>query len=182
MHRLLARQLHKLGIDGHVPPTAEQWQAVLERVSGTYDSADRDRYLMERSLEIGSREMQVLHDQARAVWRQDQSKNGAILSAIQNAVHEGILLTDEHAEAIVTNRRFFEIWGLGPEEFANMRFGEVMARVRSTLVDPDGFVSRIKELQSQPDAAARDMIEFTDGRLIERYSLGILAEGRGHGR
>lgn len=56
MHRVLARQLRKAGIEGG-PPTAEQWARLLERVDRAYTEADQDRYTLERALELSSEEM-----------------------------------------------------------------------------------------------------------------------------
>jgi PAS domain S-box-containing protein len=61
-HDLLLRQLTRLGIDSEAPlPLAEQWRAFLERVSRAYTEADESRYLLERSQQISSREMQQLY-------------------------------------------------------------------------------------------------------------------------
>jgi PAS domain S-box-containing protein len=61
-HFLLRRQLKKLGIDpDNGPATAEQWARFLERVDRAYTEADNERYLLERSQEISSREMQELY-------------------------------------------------------------------------------------------------------------------------
>lgn len=56
MHRVLERQLRKLGI-GHERPTAEQWARLLERVDIAYKAADDDRYTLERALDLSSEEM-----------------------------------------------------------------------------------------------------------------------------
>ncbi len=58
LHRLVERQLKKLGLEEANPPTAEGWQKFLVRVSQSYTEVDRERYLLERSLTISSREMQ----------------------------------------------------------------------------------------------------------------------------
>lgn len=66
MNRLLARQLRRLGLDpdgADVDPA--QWKALLERVSDSYDDADRSRYLLERSLRISSEEMAQLNKAVR---------------------------------------------------------------------------------------------------------------------
>jgi two-component system, cell cycle sensor histidine kinase PleC len=60
MHPLLKRQLKRLGVDDE-PPTTEQWHELLERIDATYAQADQDRYTLERSLDISSREMQQLY-------------------------------------------------------------------------------------------------------------------------
>ncbi|HEX8956901.1 MAG TPA: EAL domain-containing protein [Burkholderiaceae bacterium] len=61
-HSLLLRQLKRLGIEmGKRPANAQQWLLFLDRVNRAYTEADQERYLMERSQEIASREMQELY-------------------------------------------------------------------------------------------------------------------------
>lgn len=61
-HHLLLRQLKRLGIEvGKRPANAQQWLLFLDRVNRAYTEADQERYLMERSQEIASREMQELY-------------------------------------------------------------------------------------------------------------------------
>ena len=62
MHRMLNRQLRRLQLDGETPPNAQQWAELLERVNRAYEQSDQDRYLLERSLSISSKEMQQLYD------------------------------------------------------------------------------------------------------------------------
>jgi signal transduction histidine kinase/CheY-like chemotaxis protein len=60
-HRLLDRQLRKLGLaNGAAPPSPAAWDALIERISATYAESDEDRYLLERSLSISSREMREM--------------------------------------------------------------------------------------------------------------------------
>ncbi len=59
-HSLVKRQLKKLGLDDTAAPGLAAWQQFLERVSQAYAEADRDRYLLERSLAVSSQEMQEL--------------------------------------------------------------------------------------------------------------------------
>jgi Fanconi anemia group F protein (FANCF) len=59
LHPLLERQLARSGItDASMPPTAEVWAEFLERISQNYANADQERYLLERSLSVSSKEMQ----------------------------------------------------------------------------------------------------------------------------
>lgn len=60
-HPLLLRQLRRLGISPDAPPTAQQWPALLERIGRAYAEADQERYLLDRSQEISSREMRELY-------------------------------------------------------------------------------------------------------------------------
>ena len=61
IHPLLLRQLKRLGIDaGKRPANAQQWLLFLDRVNRAYGEADQDRYLLERTQDVWSREMQEL--------------------------------------------------------------------------------------------------------------------------
>lgn len=54
VHNLLTRQLNKLDINPHQPPTTEQWERLLKMVSSTYshaESTNRDLHATNRSLE-----------------------------------------------------------------------------------------------------------------------------------
>lgn len=78
MNRVLRRQLRRLGLTASEPPAdAAAWSAFLERVGASYDDADRSRYVLERSMDISSREMAELNAEIvalseRAIHRQDQ--------------------------------------------------------------------------------------------------------------
>jgi len=61
IHPLLRRQLSRLRLDPDAPPAPEAWRTLLSRISSAYEGADQDRYLMERSLTISSREMGELY-------------------------------------------------------------------------------------------------------------------------
>lgn len=58
-HKLLARQLKLLNLDEHRLPTDLQaWRSFISKVNAVYTDNDQDRYLLERSLDISSKEMQ----------------------------------------------------------------------------------------------------------------------------
>ncbi len=60
MHRVLERQLHKMGLNQTTTPDEKSWNALLTRVNQTYQDHDRDRELLERSLAISSMELREL--------------------------------------------------------------------------------------------------------------------------
>ena len=63
MHRLLRRQLKKhLGFEDEV---AAELQRFLAAVDAAYGDFDSDRAMLERSLEISSKELSDAHDQAK---------------------------------------------------------------------------------------------------------------------
>jgi signal transduction histidine kinase len=71
LHPLLARQLKRLGISPATEvPSLASWNAFLERICKTYTEADQDRYTLERSHTVSSREMAELHEGLRAAQSQ----------------------------------------------------------------------------------------------------------------
>ncbi|MGE3973548.1 MAG: sensor histidine kinase [Bdellovibrionales bacterium] len=59
IHKLLARQLKLLSLEqGSLPAEISKWQDFLERVNKVYLDCDQERYLLERALNISSKEMQ----------------------------------------------------------------------------------------------------------------------------
>jgi PAS domain S-box-containing protein len=88
LHRLVERQLKKLGLDEATPPTAEGWQQFLERVSQSYIEADRERYLLERSLTVSSREMQELYESLQQSSEMRLAEVRAINEKLQNEIIE----------------------------------------------------------------------------------------------
>lgn len=82
-HRTLARHLRKAGIDPEVGPVdEEQWRTFYERLEDSFQAVDRERYTVERSIELSSREMEALHASVRA----DQERLNAIVEALPQAV------------------------------------------------------------------------------------------------
>lgn len=60
-HPLLLRQLRKLGWrEGDSPLSSEQWSELLNRISRTYIEADQERYLLNRSQELASHEIEEI--------------------------------------------------------------------------------------------------------------------------
>jgi len=61
-HKMLLRQLKKIGLDRDTTPNdINKWQELVDIVNQSYYIHDQDRNLIERSLDISSQEMHVLH-------------------------------------------------------------------------------------------------------------------------
>lgn len=70
LHKILQRQLDRLKLDEAVlPENLKQWQDFITRVNQRYIEADQERYLLERSMDISSREMQSLNARSEEAQR-----------------------------------------------------------------------------------------------------------------
>jgi two-component system cell cycle sensor histidine kinase/response regulator CckA len=74
MHKLLQRRLQK-HLGGPLPPGLE---ALLEALSADYEEADRDRQLLERSLELSSQELLAANQRLRDDLRVQDAEAAAI--------------------------------------------------------------------------------------------------------
>lgn len=103
-HSLLKRQLKKSRLSGEAVPKFDAWQEFLKYVEKAYVEADKERYLVERSLVISSQEMQEVYKQLR------ESENRYALSA--KGANDGLwdwnLETDEYFYSL----RWKDILGL----------------------------------------------------------------------
>lgn len=57
-HGILKRQLEKIGLDANnLPKDLAQWQQFLQRINNSYFEAEHDRYRLERSMSVSSKEI-----------------------------------------------------------------------------------------------------------------------------
>lgn len=94
MTRLLERQLHKLGLNHQQPPSAVDWRLFLDAVGASYRDADRNRYLLERSLSLSSREMQLLADSLRHASETEVALERDRLQSVIASVSDGLCVLD----------------------------------------------------------------------------------------
>jgi hypothetical protein len=94
VHRLLLRQLRRLGVDPDTPPSPEVWRALLAQVSRSYSSCEEDRYLLERSLDLSSREMQALYENLRRASETRVAAERDRLRSVLAALGDGLCVLD----------------------------------------------------------------------------------------
>jgi len=95
----------------------------------------------------------------------------SILEATLNSTADGLLVVDLNNEIIMYNQKFSDIWGVDLAENENSS-QETMLRAAQKLKRPEEFVSRVNEIMRDPWAKTFDILEFSDGRIVERYSQG----------
>jgi signal transduction histidine kinase len=194
-HRLVERQLKKLGLDPESPPDLETWQQFLERVSQSYIEADRDRYLLERSLTISSSEMQEQATELRAA-------NERLLQEITEHEHTEKALALTRDQALAASRLKTELLAKVSHElrtplgailgFAEMlEFGlygplsEEQHQTLTKIIDSVNYLtSLVNELldQAQLDAGKLKLnfSIFAPNHLVERTltKMNILAQAK----
>ena len=106
-----------------------------------------------------------------------------LLKTQMEASPDGILVVDANRRMISYNRRFLEMWSVPPEEVRLADNIAMVDRVSSLMTDPQAYLSRTAHLYEHPDEEGFDSLETTDGRFIDRQTLGLrTAEGLYLGR
>src|SRR5579883_40705 len=98
LHKLLKRQLKKVGLDENTfPTTIEDWQQFIDCVNKSYHQADMDRYLQDQSMMIVTTEMNELNDK---------------LSTLQKVGHLGYWHTNLVTGVRTWSKELYTMFGL----------------------------------------------------------------------
>ncbi len=174
VHRLLKRQLRKhLGLER---PEDPDLLAFVKAVDDSYQQLDRDREMLERSLEISSRELRERYRDAtrqlsKLVEARSELENSlSMLHATLEATADGLLVVDLEGRIVSFNRNFSEIWGIPEEMLSSGDEAKALAIGLQRVADPEQFLARVKALYADPEADCHDVVEFKDGTILDRYS------------
>ncbi len=127
-HPILARQLRRLNLSAELPPDTAEWASLLTRIEATYNDADQQRYLVERSLERSLEEMQQLNAHLNAARQR--------LEAVFDSANVGLCVLDGQGRIESVNP--------GMEAVLGRREAELLGRPLWSLVvilaEPNGLI------------------------------------------
>jgi PAS domain S-box-containing protein len=115
LHPLLLRQLRKLNLSEKdiTPENLLQWYDFIQRVNRSYCDNDQDRYLLERSMDISSKELMDTNNK---------------LETAQEIAHLGYWLYDNIDNKITWSKETFNLFGIDPK-YGEPNFDECMELV-----------------------------------------------------
>jgi PAS domain S-box-containing protein len=115
MHVLLARQLKRLGLSA-APKTEAEWEKFLGHVNRVYESADQDRYTLERSLEISSNELHQLYEDLRRQSESALTLERDRLQGIIASMGDGLCVLDIEGRIELINDEGARLMHCDPDE------------------------------------------------------------------
>lgn len=113
---------------------------------------------------------------------EELKKTLSFLSATLEATTDGILGVDKEGRITSFNQKFAKMWRVPPEIVEARDDDKALAYALGQLKDPEGFLKKVRELYSQPDAESYDLLALKDGRVFERYSRPQRISGENVGR
>ena len=106
----------------------------------------------------------------------------SMMRATLESTSDGILVTDGRGKITGFNEKYVEMWRM-PREIVEARDeGRLREIAGQQFNDPRTFIARIREIEASGLPESFDVLEFTDGRVFERYSKLQTIENRSVGR
>jgi len=106
----------------------------------------------------------------------------SLLNATFESTADGILVVDLAGRIVSFNRTFAELWRIPDSILEAKDHAQTIAFVLEQLADPQGFLSKVRDLYARPDASSFDVLTFKDGRIFERFSQPQRIAGKSVGR
>ena len=103
------------------------------------------------------------------------------LQAVLESTGDGSLVVDD-GKVVNYNKKFAELWSLPNNVLAKKDDEALLNFVTNQLVDPEKWLTRVRQLYAQPETNSLDIITLKDGRTFERYSQPKLMNGENKGR
>ena len=103
---------------------------------------------------------------------EDEVARGAsLMTATLDSTSDGIFVVDRAGKIINYNQKFLDMLYI-PETVIEERDEEVLlAYLEDQLEDREIFIERVNWVRTNPDKDAFDILEFRDGRILERLTL-----------
>jgi len=106
----------------------------------------------------------------------------ALMRATLEATSDAILVTDEHGIVRDFNQRYLDLWNLPGELMEARSYLQIVEHIGRKVPDPQQFLARTAEIYTSSPETSFDVLELTDGRVVERYSKIQSVDGRNVGR
>jgi len=106
----------------------------------------------------------------RKSFEEKNLKTMSILSATLESIVDGILVLDLDQRIVMWNRKYVQILGIPEHLMAEAGYQDILNSVLCEMKEPESFRSRLAELVARPEQESTILMEFQDGRIIERVS------------
>ncbi len=196
MHKLLKRQLRRLQLDKFAKREITgkhriTWQRLLDSIDRTYGQIDRDRRLLQCSLDLVSSELSRRNDEVKArVDELEATKSRledvvATLNTTLDAVGDAIFAYDDRGHLVNCNRMAIDMLDMNAGKCRNPALQSllrVLLRVYRKAKNPALVADKLRRISDAPGCDLFGLLEFADGRVYQYQSSAKLRGGQLRGR
>lgn len=136
-----------------------------------------DRALLQSMATAGGQLGQFL---ARGRAQDEARRERALLRAQGELSPEGILVVNQRGRIVSFNQQFVSMWGIPDAVIKRKSDDEALAGVLGKLVDPQGFIARVRHLYRNRSERSSEEITLKDGRIFARHSAPIFSGSRNY--
>lgn len=106
---------------------------------------------------------------------QQIAESVSILKATLESTGEAILAVDLNNNWLLHNQKFADLWHV-PDDISAAKINTKNGSVEqlygfNQIKDSETFSKKVTDLYATPEAQSFDIIEFKDGKIVERYSI-----------
>ncbi|MDO9268733.1 MAG: EAL domain-containing protein [Methylobacter sp.] len=110
----------------------------------------------------------------------------SVLKATLESTGEAILAVDLNNNWLLHNQKFIDLWQI-PDEVIAAKTGAEDGNSEllygpNQIKNAEAFSNKVTELYATPEAHSFDVIEFKDGKIVERYSIPKIINNKVVGR
>lgn len=132
------------------------------------------RYTQEQHLAVQNHALRQMNEELE--------KSLALLKATFESTADGILVIDTNGKVGNFNQKFVELWNI-PDSIIGLKDGDrALAFALDQLTNPDSFLSKIREMDTQSTPASYELLELKNSKTIECYSQAQWFEGKSVGK
>lgn len=102
----------------------------------------------------------------------------SLLLATLDASRDGMLAMGYFGRAMHYNSAFADIWRISPERLPSLNDAALLAMQLSQVRDPEAFLQLSRVRQARPDDELLQLVELTDGRILECHVMPQRLRGR----
>jgi PAS domain S-box-containing protein len=124
--------------------------------------------------------IQDITERKRAEARTESSFS--LLHATLESTADGILVVDNEGKITTYNQKYVEMWHIPKEVMESADDSRRLELASQQVKNCEQYLSKVKQLYSQPEQQDYDIIELNDGRVFERYSQPQYITGQVCGR
>lgn len=99
------------------------------------------------------------------------SNSISLLNASLESTDDGILIIDLEGNIFKWNSKFLELWQVTKEDMYEKKNDLSSPFFKEKIRNLQVFFSTISQTKAEPELITEDIIEFIDGRIIERHSF-----------